>query len=288
MRRRWREGGENARFGCSFAPVRRSTGIGVIYSSELVPPDLPAQVPASAATPMQRAVASLAAEHLRLKPIGTRQYAVVRDEVPAPAAAVPPAPDAAAPADTLDEVSVYASRYSFEGRQLGEPRLFNSSEIQRVPGAQDDPVRALRSLPGMALRYAAHDVATRQLAAWCQTRPEFAQVLHPALPDSPGHAHWKALCGDGMGRAAGLFSVIFKPDYSQKQVDAFVDGLDFFGIGYSWGGPESLAVPYNLGAIRPGWPAHIAPGRIVRFSVGLENADDLQADLARALGKMVA
>ncbi len=152
----------------------------------------------------------------------------------------------------------------------------------------NDVELVLRSLPGMALRYADHDAAARQLAAWCQTRPEIAQVLHPALPASPGHAHWKALCGEGMGRAAGLFSVIFKPAYSQKQVDAFVDGLDFFAIGYSWGGPESLAVPYNLGAIRPSWPAHIARGHIVRFNVGLENADDLQADLGRALGMMQA
>jgi cysteine-S-conjugate beta-lyase len=155
----------------------------------------------------------------------------------------------------------------------------------------NDVELVLRSLASMALRYAAHDAAARQLAAWCQTRPEFAQVLHPALVDSPGHAHWKVLCdgasGETPGRAAGLFSVIFKPEFAQRQVDAFVDALDFFSVGYSWGGPESLVVPYNLGAIRPRWPAHIAQGRIVRFSVGLENAADLQADLARALDNMV-
>ena len=127
----------------------RATGVDVIYSSELVPPGAAAQIPASATTPMQRAVAALAAEHLRLKSIGTRQYAVVRDEVPASA---PPTPEVkgAAPAETLDEVSVYASRYSIEGRQMGESHVLNSSDIKRVPGAQDDPVRALRSLPGLA------------------------------------------------------------------------------------------------------------------------------------------
>jgi TonB dependent receptor/TonB-dependent Receptor Plug Domain len=126
----------------------RSTGVEVVYSSELVPNDLPAQIPASATTPMQRAVAALAAQRLRLKPIGAKQYAVVRDE-----SAVTAAPVASPPAahnDTLEEVSVYASRYSIEGQQPGGPRLLGPTDIQRVPGAQDDPVRALRTLPGVA------------------------------------------------------------------------------------------------------------------------------------------
>ncbi len=156
----------------------------------------------------------------------------------------------------------------------------------------NDVELVLRSLPSIALRYAAHDAATRSLATWCQGRAEFAQVLHPALPSSPGHAHWRDVCGGnaaqvpGVGTAAGLFSVIFKPAYTQAQVDGFCDALQLFGLGYSWGGPESLAVPYNLAAIRPHWPAHIAQGRIVRFNVGLEDVGDLQADLAAALNAM--
>ena len=159
----------------------------------------------------------------------------------------------------------------------------------------NDVELVMRSLPSMALRYAAHDAAARELAAWCQARLEFAQVLHPALPTSPGHADWRALCSPaggsanavpGPGTAAGLLSVIFKPIYSQTQVDAFCDALKLFGLGYSWGGPESLVVPYNLAAIRPAWPAHIAPGRIVRFSVGLEELVDLKADLAQALAEL--
>ncbi len=150
----------------------------------------------------------------------------------------------------------------------------------------NDVELVLRSLPSIALRYAAHDAATREVAHWCQSRSEFAQVLHPALPDSPGHAHWKALCGSGMGKAAGLVSVIFKPDFTQAQVDAFCDALKLFKLGYSWGGPMSLVVPYKLASIRPGWPAHIAKGRIVRFCIGLEDAADLQADLAQALAAM--
>ena len=150
----------------------------------------------------------------------------------------------------------------------------------------NDVELVLRSLPSMALRYEAHDRSTRTLAQWLQTRPEIAQVLHPALPGSPGHAHWKALCGDGLGKAAGLASVMFKPHYTQAQVDGFCDALKYFKLGYSWGGPMSLVVPYNLAAIRPGWPAHIAPGRIVRFSIGLEDVADLQDDLAQALGSL--
>ncbi|MCZ8292814.1 MAG: PLP-dependent transferase [Hylemonella sp.] len=147
----------------------------------------------------------------------------------------------------------------------------------------NDVEAVLRALPSMALRYREHDRTARALARWCQARPEFAQVLHPALPDSPGHAHWQALCGAEEGRAAGLFSVIFDARYSAAQVDAFCDALRLFKLGYSWGGPISLVVPYELAGMRQGWPAHLARGTLVRFSTGLEAAEDLQADLAQAL-----
>lgn len=150
----------------------------------------------------------------------------------------------------------------------------------------NDVEAVLRALPSVALRYAAHDRATRALARWCTTRPEFAQVLHPALETSPGHAHWKALCGEAEGRAAGLFSVVFPERYSCAQVDAFCDALRLFRLGYSWGGPVSLVVPYNLAQARQAWPAHLARGTLVRFSVGLEAVEDLQADLAQALARL--
>ena len=152
----------------------------------------------------------------------------------------------------------------------------------------NDAEAVLRSLPSIVLRYAAHDRSTRHLAHWCQARPEFAQVLHPALADSPGHGHWRALCGHGeaevpMGRAAGLFSVVVDARYSSAQVDALCDALRLFKLGYSWGGPMSLVVPYELAGMRQQWPAHLARGTLVRFSVGLEEADDLAADLHQAL-----
>ncbi|MDP1969169.1 MAG: PLP-dependent transferase [Burkholderiaceae bacterium] len=149
--------------------------------------------------------------------------------------------------------------------------------------AANDVETLLRSLPSMALRYHAHDAAARRLARWLQARPEIAQVLHPALEGAPGHAHWQALCG-AQGAAAGLFSVVFKADIAPARVDAFCDALRLFRIGYSWGGPVSLVVPYDIASMRdPAVAAWPHGGVLVRFSVGLEAVDDLQADLAAAL-----
>ncbi len=147
----------------------------------------------------------------------------------------------------------------------------------------NDAEAVLRGLPSMALRYRAHDETTRALALWCQAQPEFLQVLHPALNGSPGHDHWKALCVNGPGGAAGLFSVVLDARFTQAQTDAFCDALKLFRLGYSWAGPVSLVVPYDLATMRSSWPNHIARGTLVRFAVGLEALEDLRADLARAL-----
>jgi cysteine-S-conjugate beta-lyase len=135
----------------------------------------------------------------------------------------------------------------------------------------------LRALPTLELRYRQHDAATREVAKWLATRAEFARVLHPALPGSPGHDAWKKLC-DG---AAGLVGVQFAPDVPRDRVDAFVDALRLFRIGYSWGGPMSLAVPYDLAPMRP--KAAQPRGMLVRFSIGLEAPKDLIADLEQAI-----
>lgn len=147
----------------------------------------------------------------------------------------------------------------------------------------NDAEAVLRALPSIQLRYQAHDITTRALVAWAQRRPEFVQVLHPASPESPGHAHWRALCHGGPGGAAGLFSVVVDERYSQDRVDAFCDALRLFRLGYSWGGPMSLVVPYRLSTMRTRWPAHLRAGTVVRFSVGLEALADLQADLEQAV-----
>jgi cystathionine beta-lyase len=142
-------------------------------------------------------------------------------------------------------------------------------------GANDVEL-VLRSLPSLPLRYDAHDAAARTLAAWWSQRREVTQVLHPALPGSPGHECWKKLCS----RAAGLFSVVFNERYNAEQVHAFLDALQLFKLGYSWAGPVSLVVPYNLAGMREE-PAY--RGTLVRFSVGLEAVSDLIHDCQHAL-----
>ncbi|MBI5277015.1 MAG: PLP-dependent transferase [Burkholderiales bacterium] len=143
----------------------------------------------------------------------------------------------------------------------------------------NDAEAVLRSLPSMEVRYRAQDQAARQLASFMQGRSEVALLLHPAFEGSPGHAHWQALCGQ-RDLAAGLFSVVFDERYPTAQVDAFCDSLKLFKIGYSWGGPVSLVVPYDIPAMRPQWPHK---GVLVRFSLGLEDPADLMADLEQAL-----
>ena len=140
----------------------------------------------------------------------------------------------------------------------------------------NDAEAVLRALPSLALRYDAADRAGRTLAEWWAGRPEVVQVLHPALAGSPGHAHWARICT----RAAGLFSVVFDPRLTAAEVDAFVDALQLFAIGFSWAGPMSLVVPCELATMRkaPAWP-----GTLARFSIGLEAVADLIADCEQAL-----
>ncbi len=152
--------------------------------------------------------------------------------------------------------------------------------------AGNDAELLLRSLPSMALRYRAQDMAARHLAHWLQQQAPVVQVLHPALSDAPGHAHWQALCcgaQGGEGVAAGLFSFIVDERYSQQQVDAFCDSLCWFKIGYSWGGPISLVMPYERASLRSLPTPHLRPGKLVRLAIGLEAVSDLRQDLQQAL-----
>jgi cystathionine beta-lyase len=143
----------------------------------------------------------------------------------------------------------------------------------------DDTYLVLRGLPSMKLRFEAHDASARKVATWLKTRPEIGKVLHPALPDCPGHEHWKR---DFSG-AGGLFSVIFDAKYTEAQTDKFVDSLKLFKIGYSWGGANSLVMPYRMQLIRKDWKDS---GTLVRFNVGLEDTPDLIADIEQALASL--
>jgi len=123
----------------------------------------------------------------------------------------------------------------------------------------NDVETLLRSLPTLEVRYSTQDLHARKIAQWCESQSVFAQVLHPALVQSPGHLHWKNLCVNPKypeGRSAGIFSVVVDARFSSAQVDAFCDALRIFKIGYSWGGPMSLVVPYQK-TICVHWPPPI-------------------------------
>lgn len=143
----------------------------------------------------------------------------------------------------------------------------------------DDAYLVMRGLPSMKLRFEAHGAGALAVAHWLKARPEIARVLHPAFEDCPGHASWKR---DFQG-AGGLFSVVFDARYSEAQTDRLVDALTLFGIGYSWGGANSLAVPYRMGAMRAGWDK---AGTLLRLYIGLEDPADLIADLQQALATL--
>ncbi len=150
----------------------------------------------------------------------------------------------------------------------------------------NDAEMVLRSLASMPLRYKAQDKAARAIAAWCASQPAFGQVLHPALTSSPGHAHWQDLCvspQEPEGLAAGIFSVVMDARFPAHAVDAFCDSLKLFKIGYSWGGPMSLVMPYNMASSRQRSTEHIQRGRVVRFCIGLEDVNYLQNDILQAL-----
>jgi cysteine-S-conjugate beta-lyase len=144
----------------------------------------------------------------------------------------------------------------------------------------NDVELVLRGLPSIALRYAAQDAAGRAFAAWCGTQPAFVRVLHPATPGSPGQEHWARTCT----ACAGLVTVEFDPGYAPAQVDAFVDSLRVFRLGYSWAGPISLVVPYDPKSLRGADSRY--RGTLVRFCIGLEAIDDLIADVEQALGAL--
>jgi cysteine-S-conjugate beta-lyase len=144
----------------------------------------------------------------------------------------------------------------------------------------NDVELVLRNLPSLPLRYAAQDAAGRSFAAWCQQQGAFSRVLHPATPGSPGHEHWKATCS----ACAGIVTVEVDPRFTTAQVDAFVDALRVFRIGYSWAGPISLVLPYDPKTIRQA--ASPYRGTLVRFCIGLEDVGDLIADATQALGAL--
>jgi cysteine-S-conjugate beta-lyase len=145
----------------------------------------------------------------------------------------------------------------------------------------DDCYLTLRGMRTMAVRLAAQMDASMQIGHWLRQQPEVAQVLYPALPGAPGHEVWKR---DFSG-ACSLFGVEFKPKYPALATHKFVEALELFGIGASWGGYESLAVPTTGFVTRTAGSGRFA-GPVVRLHIGLEDVDDLIADLRQGLDVM--
>jgi len=161
-------------------------------------------------------------------------------------------------------------------------RLRDTVHALGLCAGPDDIYLALRGLRTLGVRLAQHHRSGLKIANWLAARPEIARVLHPALESCPGHAVWRR---DFSG-ASGLFSIIFKP-VPQAAVHAFVDELALFGIGVSWGGFESLAIPFDCAGARSA--TEWTPGRpAVRLHVGLEDVDDLIGDLERGFAALAA
>jgi cysteine-S-conjugate beta-lyase len=155
------------------------------------------------------------------------------------------------------------------------PALEEARITMGICGAPDDSYQILRGLRTMGIRLEHHQKSALDVAKWLESRDDVARVLHPALPSFPGHEIWKR---DFKG-ASGVFSFVLKSDAAKakEKAHAFLDALTFFGLGYSWGGYESLAVPVNLSdrTIRT------APtdGALIRLQIGLEDIADLKKDL---------
>ena len=145
----------------------------------------------------------------------------------------------------------------------------------------DDCWLALRGLRTLHVRLKAQEAAGLRVAEWFATRPEVARVLHPALPSCPGHETFRR---DFTG-ASGLFGVVFQPRFTPEDVVRLADALQHFGIGASWGGYESLVLP-TTGAIRRSEGTGVFEGPLARFQIGLENVDDLIADLDQGLAAL--
>jgi len=162
------------------------------------------------------------------------------------------------------------------------PQLAEGIRLLGVCAGPDDVFLALRGMRTLAVRLAQHYRSGLEMARWLATRAEVARVLHPALESHPGHAIWKR---DFTG-ASGLFSVVLKP-VTAKAVDALLDAVKLFGMGYSWGGFESLVIPFDCESYRTAttW----APGGpTLRLHIGLENVEDLKADLDRGFAALNA
>ncbi|MDR2248221.1 PLP-dependent transferase [Acinetobacter sp.] len=160
-------------------------------------------------------------------------------------------------------------------------RLSRTHAILGIAISGDDAAQVQRSLAHMSLRYEQQSNNAKTLLEWLKQQPQFAQVLHPSDKASPGHQYWQEICTTG--KSAGLVSVIFKPDYDISAIRCFCDALKLFKLGFSWGGPVSLVMLYDLKMMRKLENTHLQQGLLVRLCIGLEDPQDLIQDIENAL-----
>lgn len=163
------------------------------------------------------------------------------------------------------------------------PKLREAYDLMAMLPGAEDCFLALRGLRTMHLRLKEAEKRGLEMAHWLKSRPEVLKVLHPAFPDCPGHEFWKR---DFLG-ASGLFSIILRPEYTKAGVDDMLDNMSIFAMGYSWGGFESLIIPFNCANYRT--VTQWQPGGLaLRLQIGLEDVSDLQTDLAEGFERLNA
>ena len=163
--------------------------------------------------------------------------------------------------------------------------LFRMHAIQGIAISGDDAAQVQRSLASMQIRYQHQAQTALKILTWLKTQDIFTQVLHPADSDNISHQYWKETCQTE--QSAGLVSVIFKPEYDIQAIRKFCDHLQLFKLGFSWGGPVSLVMLYQLNQMRQLEHSHLQNGILVRFCIGLEDAEDLIQDIQYALNSLI-
>ena len=157
-----------------------------------------------------------------------------------------------------------------------------AQSLAMVPGAEDCYL-ALRGMRTLHIRLEEAQTRGLEMAHWLQSQPEVMTILHPSFPSCPGHEHWKR---DFKG-STGLFSIVLRPGFTRQGLSDMLDHLSVFGMGYSWGGFESLILPFDCSSYRTA--TRWNPGGFgLRLQIGLEDIEDLQADLREGLDRLSA
>lgn len=161
------------------------------------------------------------------------------------------------------------------------PKLRETYDLMAMLPGAEDCFLALRGLRTLPIRLREAEKRGLEIAHWLKSRPEVLKVLHPAFPDCPGHEIWKR---DFSG-SSGLFSIVLKPEYTKAGIENMLDNMSIFAMGYSWGGFESLIIPFNCADYRT--VTQWEPGGLtLRLQIGLEDIEDLKSDLEEGFQRL--